>query len=558
MKVVATRWVILAALVPTMLATAGAASGRTQGPTNHPQGGTLVFAGASDPVVLDPALVSDGESLRVIRQIYEGLMTVKTGTSQVVPHLATKFAVSKNGLTWTFKLRRGVKFHDGTAFNAAAVCFNFSRWYNFRGPFQLENATYYWQAIFGGFRNPEPGTNPKFRLYKGCKAVNATTVRILLTRRSGSFLGALALPSFAMASPKALRQYGADEGRIESGSFRASGSFGFQHPTGTGPYRFESWNVGNRLTLTRNRNYWGPKAHLQRIIFRPVSNNAARLQALQTGEVQGYDLVDPQDMPVIRGNRSLKLLDRPAFNVAYVGIDQTKPPMDKLLVRQAVAYGLDRANVVRQFYAGRGQVAHAFMPPSLFGYAKDVKKYTYDPERSKRLLRQAGLTLPVRIEFWYPTGVSRPYMPDPRRNYEAFAASLENSGFNVVPRAAPWRPDYLGAVQTGRAGHLHLLGWTGDYGDPDNFVGTFFQTKSDQFGFNNPALFALLDRAEREVNLQKRIGLYQQANRMIMEFLPGVPYAHTKPALGFQARVKGYVPSPVSLEPFRLVSIGGA
>ena len=548
------RFAVLAATTAAALLSAGAVSG---GPLNHPRGGTLVFAGASDPVVLDPALVSDGESLRVIRQIYEGLMTVKVGTSDVVPHLATGYKTSKNGLTWTFSLRKGVKFHDGTPFNAQAVCFNFNRWYNFKGPFQLENATYYWQQIFGGFANPEPGTNPKPRLYKGCRAVNASTVRLSLTKRSGSILGALALPAFSIASPKALQQYGADEGRVESGSFRPTGSFGFQHPTGTGPYRFESWNVGNRLTIVRHPGYWGPKSHLQRIIFRPIANNAARLQSLQTGETQGYDLVAPEDMGTIRGNNNLKLLSRPPFNVAYVGIDQTKAPMDKLAVRQAVAYGLDRASVARSFYAGRAQVAHAFMPPSLFGYAKDVPKYTYDPARSQRLLRGAGLTLPVKIDFWYPTAVSRPYMPDPKRNFEAFAASLEKAGFQVTAKAAPWRPDYLGAVQTGKAGHLHLLGWTGDYGDPDNFVGTFFQTKSDQFGFTNPALFRLLDRAEAEINPKRRVALYQQANRDIMKFLPGVPYVHTSPALGFQKRVQGYIPSPVSLEPFRLVSFGG-
>jgi peptide/nickel transport system substrate-binding protein len=546
--------VLLAAAAAVALMTAGSVAGKT---SNHPNGGTLVFAGASDPVVLDPAVVSDGETLRVVRQIYEGLMTVKAGTSSVIPQLATKYKVSKNGLNWTFDLRRGVRFHDGTQFNAAAVCYNFTRWFNFRGPFQLGNASYYWQSIFGGFRVNEPGSPPN-RLYKGCKANNRYRVTILLNQRSGSFLGALALPSFSIASPTALRRWGADEARVENGSFRATGSYGFQHPTGTGPYRFGSWSTGNRLEIVRYNGYWGPKAHLNRIIFRPVSNNAARLQALQTGEVQGYDLVAPEDMGTIRGNRNLKLQDRPAFNVAYVGINSSKPPMNNKLVRQAVAYGLDRQSVVNSFYAGRGQVAHEFMPPSLFGYEPNVTKYTYNPTRSQQLLRQAGLTLPVEIEFWYPTNVSRPYMPDPRRNFEAFAASLERAGFRVTARSAPWNPTYLGAAQTGNAGHLHLLGWTGDYGDPDNFLGTFFQAFSEQWGFREQPIFDILNRAERETSQARRIALYKQANKLIMDFLPGVPYAHTKPALGFQSRVRGYIPSPVSLEPFRLVSFGGA
>jgi peptide/nickel transport system substrate-binding protein len=147
-------------------------------------------------------------------------------------------------------------------------------------------------------------------------------------------------------------------------------------------------------------------------------------------------------------------------------------------------------------------------------------------------------------------------MPDPKRNFEAFAASLEKAGFQVEAKSAPWRPDYLSSVDRGEA-QLYLLGWTGDYGDPDNFIGTFFQTPQDAWGFNNPALFKLLDQAEAETNLAKRTALYQQANRMIMEFLPGVPYAHSKPALGFLKTVQGYHTSPVSIEPFSTVFFGG-
>jgi peptide/nickel transport system substrate-binding protein len=161
----------------------------------------------------------------------------------------------------------------------------------------------------------------------------------------------------------------------------------------------------------------------------------------------------------------------------------------------------------------------------------------------------------VPVEFWYPTDVSRPYMPDPKRNFEAFKASLERSGFRVTARSAPWSPDYLGRTQEGKAGHLHLLGWTGDYGDPDNFIGVFFQTPTDQFGFTNQELHNLLAQAERETDEDARTGLYEDANRMIMDFLPAVPYVHTKPALAFQANIKGYTPSPVTLEPFSTVTI---
>jgi len=319
---------------------------------------------------------------------------------------------------------------------------------------------------------------------------------------------------------------------------------------------FSSWKVGDKLVLVKNKNYWGKKAKIDRIIFRPISDNAARLQALQTGEIQGYDLVAPQDIPTIKNSSKTKVLDRPAFNVAYVGMNQSIPPMDKLPVRQAVAYGLDRSSVVNSFYAGRGELADQFLPNQVVGFAKKgVPQYKYDPEKSKSLLRGAGLTLPVKIDFWYPTSVSRPYMPDPKRNFEAFAASLEKAGFKVEAHSAPWRPDYLGNVQNGKA-QMFLLGWTGDFGDPANFLNVHFGSETKQFGFNNPSLFALLQKADGETDLGKRAALYQQASIQVMKFLPMVPYVHSRPALGFQKNVLGYVPSPVSLEPFSLVYFG--
>jgi peptide/nickel transport system substrate-binding protein len=514
-------------------------------------GGELVFGTAADPVVLDGALVSDGESLRAIDQMFEGLVTLKEGSTEVVPGLAESWESDAAGTAWTFKLREGVKFHDGTDFNAEAVCFNFDRWYNFKGPFQLESATYYWQTVFGGFSDKK-----KPSLYKSCEATDENTVVLNLTKPSASFLGALALTNFTFASPKALQEFNADAGSVdEETGFKPTGTYGTEHPTGTGPFKFDSWTRGDRLVMVRNDDYWGEKAKLERIIFRPISDNAARLQALQNGEIQGYDLVEPQDIATIEGDSNLQILDRPAFNVAYVTINQKVKPFDQLEVRQAVAAGLDRESVVKNFYAGRGEVAKEFMPPSLFGYADDVKTYTYDPAKAKSLLQKAGVQTPVKVDFWYPTDVSRPYMPDPKRNFEAFAASLNKSGFQVVPHSAPWSPDYLGRVADGNAGALNLIGWTGDYGDPDNFIGTFFQSAQTQWGFENQEIFDKLDQAEVETDEAKRTALYEEANRLIMDYLPGVPYVHTEPALAFDANVKGYVPSPVSLEQFSNVEI---
>jgi peptide/nickel transport system substrate-binding protein len=541
-------------------ALAAVASMITLGAAGAATNTTFIFAGAADPTYLDPALVSDGESFRITKQIFEGLVELKPGTTKLQPALATSWKVARDGKTWTFKLRRNVRFHDGTRFNAAAVCANFNRWYNFRGPFQDASATYYYRQIFGGFsKNETSGLGTP--LYQSCRGRGQYVAVIKLRRRSGPFIPSLVLSAFSMQSPAAMKRYEANKGELQSGTFRPTGTYAFQHPTGTGPYKFVSWTIGQRLVLARNDQYWGKKSPLARIIVRPIANNTARLQALQTGEVNGYDLVAPQDMPTIRDNGRLKLLNRQPFNVAYVTINSSKPPMNKKLVRQAVAYGLDRASVVRSFYAGRAVVANEFMPPAIPGYEPGVKKYPYNPERAKALLRQAGESLPVKIDFWWPTNISRPYMPSPNLNYQAFKASLEKSGFEVTGHSAPWRPDYVGNVNSGTAGHLNLIGWTGDYADADNFVGTFFQSANPQFGLTRTGahkkIALLLDKAESEVNAATRVKLYKQINKLIADFVPGVPYAHSTPAVAVQRRVNGYKPSPVGTESFYGVTVGG-
>ncbi|MDQ3951426.1 MAG: ABC transporter substrate-binding protein [Actinomycetota bacterium] len=554
------RLIALALVMALTIAACGGDDDEPEGgdPGAEP-GATLTFGTSADPVVLDGILVSDGESLRAIDQMFEGLVTLEPGGTEVVPGLATEWETSEDGLDWTFHLREGVTFHDGEPFDADAVCYNFDRWYNFEGSFQNPAATYYWQTVFGGFKKTDPASGaPTESNFKSCTADDEHSVTISLNNPSSSFLAAMALTNFTFASPKALEQYDANEGRVNAeGIFRATGTYGTEHPTGTGPYMFGEWIRNERLTMVRNPDYWGEfEGNVETLIFRPIPDNAARLQALQTGEIQGYDLVEPQDMETISGEANLQLLPRPAFNVGYVGMNQAQKPLDDIAVRQAVAHAINRQEVVDAFYAGQGEVATQFMPPALFGYADDVTTYDYDPDMAKKLLTDAGYDLPVEISFAYPTDVSRPYMPVPQDNFEAMVADLEDCCFKVEKQSAIWSPDYLDNVDNGRYG-LYLLGWTGDFGDPDNFIGTFFQTKQKAWGFDNQEIFDCLDEAEIELDPDARTAKYEECNRLIMDFLPGLPYVHTKPALAFTANVSGYEPSPVSLEPFSIVTVGG-
>ena len=558
MRSVGRGWKWRAMVLLTALGLIAAACGGEEEPSGE-QGGqegeataTMVFGTSADPVVLDGALVSDGESLRAIDQMFEGLVTLAPGGTEVVPGLAKDWEISEDGMSYTFNLEEDVTFHDGEPFNAEAVCFNFDRWYNFKGDFQNPAASYYWQTVFQGFAD----TKGDDVLYDSCEATEEFVVTLNLTRPSASTLAALALTNFTIASPAALEEYKADEGKVDAeGIFSPTGTYATEHPTGTGPFKFEEWIRGDRLVMTRNEDYWGDApGNIQELIFRPIADPAARLQALQSGEIQGFDLVDPQDYPTIEGDDQLQLLNRPAFNVGYVGMNQAVKPLDDIAVRQAIAHAINREEVVEGFYAGQGDVATQFMPPELFGYADDVTEYEYDPDKAKQILEDAGYELPVQIDFAYPTDVERPYMPDPQANFEAMVADLEDCCFQIEQKSAIWSPDYLDNADNGRYG-LYLLGWTGDFGDPDNFIGTFFQTEQLAWGFNNQEIFDALNEAETETDEDARVGLYEEANRLIMDFLPGLPYVHTEPGLAFAANVTGYETSPVSLEPFSVVTV---
>src|SRR5262249_58540502 len=197
------------------------------------------------------------------------------------------------------------------------------------------------------------------------------------------------------------------------GNFHPAGTYSTAHPTGTGPFMYRSWHAGRDVVVVPNPRYWGKPAKLDRLVFRSIDAPRASIRALERGTIHGLDSALAGAGNALQRNRSVKLLNRPSGNVGYVGINQSIPPMNKLLVREAIAYGLDRRLVVRSYYSGRGQLADQVLPPLFPGFAKHVKQYRYDPAQSRALLRKAGLKLPVKVDFWYPTDVFPSYMPDP-------------------------------------------------------------------------------------------------------------------------------------------------
>lgn len=510
---------------------------------------TFVFAASSDPVMLDPAMASDGETFRVARQIFEGLVSTVPGTTDLAPLLATEWESSEDGLSHTFTLQQGVKFHDGTDFDAEAVCANFERWYNWEGINQSENITYYYGKLFRGYNGDDDA------LYKSCTADSPTSVTINLNSPFAAFVQAMTLPAFSMQSPAAMEQYNADDtaGTEDDPRFSA---YATEHPTGTGPFVFESWERDQQVTLARNDDYWGEKAIISKAIVRTISDPTARTQDLQQGAIDGYDLVAPADLQPLK-DAGFAIQNRPAFNILYLALNQNTEAMKDVKVRQAIAHAIDKQAIITQTLPEGSKPATQFMPDLVNGYSDSVTDYPYDPEKAKQLLAEAGQEdLTVRLA--YPTGVSRPYMPTPENTFVAVQSQLEAVGITVEPVAAKWSPDYLDMVQ-GDGGvdkrDAHFLGWTGDYDDPDNFVGTFFGKKGNEFGFENKELFADLKAARELPTLEEQVSAYQAINDEISTFVPGVPLAHPAPSLAFAPEVKGYVASPVQDEVWNTVSI---
>ncbi|RKN16992.1 ABC transporter substrate-binding protein [Micromonospora musae] len=546
--------VAIAAVTALAVGAAGCAESERDGDSGEAKtGGTFIFAGAGDPKNFDPSFNDDGESFRVIRQMFDTLVTHKPGTAELTGGLAESWEHDASGKVWTFKLRQGVKFHDGTPLNAAAVCYNFDRWYNMKGAAAQANMIYYMDT-FGGFaKNEAEGAGES--IYNKCEAKDDGTAVLTLNRYKGAFPGAFALTSLSIASPEALKKYDADTVTQNGDSFAYS-AFANEHPVGTGPFTFGGWDKAKgEITLNKNPDYWGDKAKVDKLIIKIIKDENTRKQELRAGTVHGIDFPAPADRKAL-ADEGFQVIDRPAFNILYLGINQKNPKLKDLRVRQAIAYALNRQQLVQTKGPGGSKVADEFLPDTVLGYAPDVQKYAYDPEKAKQLLKEAGAEN-LTLNFYYPPDVTRPYMPNPQEIFTILANDLQAVGIKVngVPR--PWNGGFKDDVQTFGKHDLHILGWTGDYNDPGNFVGTFFGRAKAEFGDQAMTeMFEAITKADGTVDEAAKKAAWEQVNRDIAsKWLPAVPVWHAPPAIVVTKDVEGMVASPLTDERFNTVSV---
>lgn len=513
------------------------------------EGGTLVVAIPGDIKRTDSALVDDSNSSYVFTNVMEGLVGLKPGsTSQIVDVLAESHTVSSDGLTYTFKLRSGVKFHDGSDFNADAVVYNYNRWLNF--PKLLQKYSYYAGAVFGGYAD---GSN-----VKSVTATDASTVTIVLKKPSSNFLLSQTLPQFGIASPTALKAGKADN-TVTDVSKIPYAQGGTPALVGTGPFKWDKWTKGSEVDISKNTSYWNKDgtAHLDRVVFKPIADETAIVNGLQAGDIDLAQKVSPIDVQTLKSDAKFTVIDRgESCNLFHLGINQDytehtpKPANDaKILtnvkIRQAVMYAIDRQSLVDNFYAGQAKVADNWMPPATQFY-KPLNLPKYDPAKAKQLIQESGIAADkLVIDFWYPSDVTRPYLPAPKEIFQAIQNNLEAVGFKIQPHTATWNPTYLDDEYAGKY-EMWEIGWTCDWAGPDNFLKTAFfgyvdGKPSTEFDYKNDQLDKTMNDALAAPDEATQKQLWEKAQDLIAADLPSIPIVNSTPPAVAQTYVKGFV-----------------
>jgi ABC-type transport system substrate-binding protein len=491
-------------------------------------GGVLVFARSGDSVGLDPARETDGESFYASHQIFDTLVEFKTGTTEVVPALATDWDVSADGLTYTFNLREGVSFHDGTPFNADAVVFSYMRQLDEGNPYYEYGPWKYW------------GYMDMSNIVDSITAVDDLTVRFKLKKVEAPFIANLAMDFAAIVSPTA---YMADPEGFAS------------NPVGTGPFKFVSWTKDSDIVLDRNEDYW-EDVYLDRLILKVIPDATARWLALQKGEVDIIDFPAADDLPAMEADPDVQLIQQPGLNVGYLALNTEKKPYDDKRVRQAMNYAIDRQEIIDAVYGSAGQVAKNPIPPTMWSYNDDIEPYPYDPEMAKELLAEAGYADGFDTEIW-AMPVARPYNPDARKIAEIMQAQLAKVGIGVEIISYEWGT-YLDRTDTGEH-QAAMLGWTGDNGDPDNFLFVLLSIPAAQVPAGNIAFWKneefndLIVEAKETTDQARRTELYREAQEVFHEEAPWVTIAHSVVTVPASNAVKNFKISPTGTRVFKSV-----
>ncbi|TMI91083.1 MAG: ABC transporter substrate-binding protein [Bacillati bacterium ANGP1] len=492
---------------------------------------TFVWGKSGDADTLDNQVSSNGETSEVTTQVYNLLVRAKQGQTDIEPDLAESWSVSPDGLVWTFKLRKGVTFHDGTPWNAEAAKFNFDRMADPKNPYHAVKGFdfEYWNDFMADS-------------FKEARVVDPYTLQVVLNKPNAPLVYNLSIISFDMASPASFQKYG--------------GEGVGQHPVGTGPYKFVEWIRDDHITLEANPSFFRkglPKT--RRIVMRVIKDNAARFLALRANEVHAMELPNTDDVKVAQNDPTLKVGFRPPFNTGWVRFNMNNDLFKDKRIRQAVAIAINRPAIVQGLYAGFGEVAQQHMPPLMWGRAQTGMGYDYNPAKARQLLAEAKYPNGFSLDFWY-IPVSRPYFPAGKEIGTAIASDLGRIGIRVHLMTEDWAA-YLKDRKTNKF-PIFMIGWIGDNGDPDDWMGFFFpkyDPGNAYLSYNNPAVFDAINKGKVAVSQAERAKLYAQAEQMILSDYRDIPIAHAKVPLLMRKNVEGLVGQPDANEYMETVEL---
>lgn len=504
-------------------------------------GGTLVFGRGGDSSTIDPAHATDGESFYASTQVYDNLVQFKYGTTQIEPALAESWDVSADGLEYVFHLRKGVFFHttkyfkQKVEFSADDVVFSLKRQFDATNPYNKVGGAYeYWSAM------------DMDNIVKDVIKVDNFTVKITLKKKEAPFIANMAM-DFASIVSKAFADQLLAQGKADDLN---------RFAIGTGPFKLDRWIKDDRMIFSANTEYWGGKPYVKRLIFKVIPNNSVRAAELKTGAINIMDFPNPEEVPTLAANPKLKIVEQEGLNVGYLAFNTKKEPFNDVRVRQAINYAINREAIVKAIYAGLGKVAKNPIPPTMWSYNDDVKDYEYNPQKAKELLKEAGLEKGFSTNIW-AMPVPRPYNPNGRKVAEAMQADLANVGIKAEVVSYDWGT-YLQKTKMGEH-DMALLGWTGDNGDPDNFLFTLLSKAAATMPAQNIALWeddafdALVQEAKITTDVAKRTALYEKAQVVFKREAPWVTIANSIVVQPMAKNVQGFKLDPVGKRRFNQV-----
>jgi peptide/nickel transport system substrate-binding protein len=472
----------------------------------------MVIGLVAEPVTMDPPQITDLNSTRVAKRIFEGLTAQELGSYKIVPGLAHSWDISRDGLTYTFRLRPNVKFHDGTPLTAEAVRFVFDRQLNEQSPFYKTGTYPYVKGFLGNVASVE--------------AVDPLTVQIRLKAALTPFIQYLAHHSLYVYSPESLKKWGKDV---------------VKHPVGTGPFKLDSWEPGVKVVLSRHDQYWGGAPKLRQVVYVPIVEAQARLTAIKTGEIDLTLDVPPDALDGLRRDPNVVVAEADSSAVWYVVLNTRHPVLKDRRVRQALNFAVNKEAIIRDILRGTAIVATSPLSP-VYGalHEPNTSKYPFSPDRARALLKEAGHPGGFELTFLVPESGSG--MQSPVEMATVIQANLAAVGVKAKIQTMEWGA-YLKKYLDGP--DMAEMSWNPSIGDPDHMM--YMLLSSDRFppAFNagfyqNPRVDELLRKGRTTLDESQRVAMYREAQRLVTEDAPWIIVDHGKQVIVHRKRVQNF------------------